>query len=433
MTRTISVDHLARVEGHGGIKVFLEGDEVRTVDFDVFEGIRLLEGLVRGRTAEDVTGIVSRICAICSHGHSITSLQALENALGVEVTSQTRMLRDLAYQGANIESHALHVFVLALPDLLGHPSVISLAGVNPGAVKLALRLKKLGNTIQEVVGGRAVHPVNYVIGGFGRLPAADELIRLRQLLQDGLADCASALEILKKIEVPAFVSEAIRCAALIPTDKAFFFGNTVRLSGGEKSLQLPVSQYRALTNEYCVPHSHAKRSVYQGSSYMVGALARLTISGKLIGGMARKVLDELNLMLPSRNIVMNNIAQVVELVFSVERARELVDELLEKGVAPEGPVRYGIRACQGAAATEVPRGILFYSYELDARGRIAAADVITPTAQNLNHAEDQMKAAVRQGIQAGASEDVLRQRLEIVARAYDPCISCSVHVIRGQR
>ena len=171
MTRTISVDHLARVEGHGGITVVLEGNEVKKVDYNIFEGIRLFEGLVRGRAVEDVTQICSRICAICSHGHSITSLQALENALGITVTPQTRKLRDLAYQGANIESHSLHVFVLALPDLMGHPSAISLAAVAPDAVKLALRLKKLGNTVQEVLGGRAIHPTARPCSGWG-LPAA---------------------------------------------------------------------------------------------------------------------------------------------------------------------------------------------------------------------------------------------------------------------
>ena len=430
MTRTITVDHLARVEGHGGIQVHLDGEEVRTVDFEVFEGIRLLEGLVRGRSAEDVTAIVSRICAICSHGHSITSIHALENALEVEVTSQTRMLRDLAYHGANIESHALHFFVLALPDFLGHPGVISLAGTNPAAVKLALRLKKLGNTIQELIGGRAVHPVNYVIGGFGKVPSMDDLVALKKVLLSGLEDCAVALEFLKQVEVPAFVSEPIRCAALLPKDRAFFFGDSVQISDGGRLLQLPVRQYRSLTNEYCVPHSHAKRSLYEGRSYLVGALARLTINGETIEGLARHAWNELRLDIPSSNIVMNNIAQVVEMIFSVERALGLVNELLDAGIAQEAPVPYSMRACQGAAATEVPRGILFYSYELDAQGRVAAADVITPTAQNLTHAEDQMKAAVRQGTRAGASDDVLRQRLEIVARAYDPCISCSVHVIR---
>jgi len=430
MTRTITVNHLARVEGHGGIKVVLDGDQVTTVDFDVFEGIRLLEGLVRGRSAEDVTGIVSRICAICSHGHSITSLLALETALEVQVTPQTRKLRDLAYQGANIESHALHVFALALPDLVGHPSVISLAAVNPEAVALALRLKKLGNSIQEVMGGRAVHPVNYVIGGFGKVPSVEELLGLKKQIAAGLEDCGRALEILKSIQIPEFVNEPIKCAALVPEDEAFFFGKTVQVCDAEKTIDLSVSAYRALTNEYCVPHSHAKRSTHEGRSYMVGALPRLTINGGRIGGMARKAWEEIRLSLPSTNIVMNNMAQAVEMIFSVERAMALVDELLAAGLAVEAPAPYKIRAGRGAAATEVPRGILFYEYELDGEGRIAAADVITPTAQNLDHAEDQMRAAVQQGARAGASEDVLRHRLEIVARAYDPCISCSVHVIR---
>ncbi len=430
MTRTITVDHLTRVEGHGGITVHLDGDKIGEVELNVFEGIRLFEGLVHGRHMEDATGIVSRICAICSHGHSITSLRALEDALGVEVSAQTRKLRDLAFQGANIESHALHVFVLALPDLLDHPSVISLAGVAPGTVALALRLKKLGNTIQEIVGGRAVHPMNYVIGGFGKVPAIDDLVSLKAELGRGLDDCKLALEALLKVEVPAFAEEPILCAALEPEDEAFFFGRTIRVGDSRKPARIPVAEYRKLTNEHCVAHSHAKRSAYEGKSYMVGALARLTLNGDRIGGLARTAWDELGLTLPSANIVMNNVAQAVEMVFSVERALAIVNELLEQGVAQEEPAAYRARACRGAAATEVPRGTLFYSYELDARGYVAAADVITPTAQNLSHAESQLRAAVNSGLGSGASDDILKRRLEIVARAYDPCISCSVHLIR---
>jgi sulfhydrogenase subunit alpha len=430
MTRTITIDHLARVEGHGGIKVVLDGDHVSQVEFNVFEGIRLFEGLVRGRSLEDVTAIVSRICAICSHGHSITSLQALENALEIIVTPQTRKLRDLAYQGANIESHALHVFVLALPDLLGHPSVISLAKAHPEAVTIALRLKKLGNTIQEVIGGRAVHPVNYVIGGFGKVPSTDDLLLLQQELTSRVADCERILEILRGVKVPDFVCAPIRCAALVPRDEAFFFGDDIELSDSGADKRIPVREYRTLTNEYLVPHSHAKRSAHDHRSYMVGAMARLTISGQRIGGMARRAWEELGLKLPATNILMNNIAQVVEMIYSLEHALGLVSELLDAGVIPETPPPYRIRAGQGTAATEVPRGILFYSYELDTEGRVAAADVITPTAQNLNHIEDQMKAAVLQGAKDGASDGLLEQRLAIIARAYDPCISCSVHLAR---
>ena len=430
MTRTISVDHLARVEGHGGVTVLLEGNDVSKVEFNIFEGIRLFEGLVRGRSMEDVTGIVSRICAICSHGHSITSLHALENALGVEVSAQTRKLRDLAYQGANIESHALHFFVLALPDFVGHPSVISLAGVAPGTVALALRLKKLGNTIQEVIGGRAVHPVNYVIGGFGKVPSTDDLVSLKQKLSAGLEDCKRALEALQGVEIPKFADTPIRCAAIEPEDEAFFFGKTMLIAENGKLARIPVADYRKLTNERCVGYSHAKRSACDGRSYMVGALPRLTLNGGRIGGVARKAWESLGFAVPSTNIVMNNVAQVIEMVFSVERSLAIIDELLDAGVGQEAPAIYQAHACSGAAATEVPRGTLFYSYELDESGRIAAADVITPTAQNLNHAEDQMRAAVRSGLDSGASDDQLQRRLEIVARAYDPCISCSVHVIR---
>jgi sulfhydrogenase subunit alpha len=430
MTRTITVDHLARVEGHGGLRVVLDGNEISQVEFDVFEGIRLLEGLVRGRSLEDVTGIVSRICAICSHGHSITSLQALENALEIEVTPQTRKLRDLAYQGANIESHALHVFVLALPDLLGHPSVISLAGANPEAVTIALRLKKLGNTIQEVIGGRAVHPVNYVLGGFGKAPATDDLLRLQEDLIGRREDCKRVLEILRDVQVPEFAREPIRCAALVPQDEAFFFGENIALSDAAADRRIPVREYRSLTNEYLVPHSHAKRSSHDRRSYMVGALARLTINGQRIGGMARTAWEELGLTVPSTNILMNNIAQVVEMIYSIERALYLVLDLLETGINQETPPPYRVRACQGAAATEVPRGILFYAYEVDAEGRVASADVITPTAQNLTNVEDQMRAAVRQGSAAGIADDALGHRLAVIARAYDPCISCSVHMMR---
>jgi len=426
MSRTIVVEHLARIEGHAGITVVLGNDRVERVEFNVVEGIRLFEGLVCGRHCVDVPGIVSRICAICSHGHTITALSAIERALGMTVSAQTRTLRDLAFQGASIESHALHVFCLALPDLLGHPSVVSLAGANPAAVGMALRLKKLGNTIQEIVGGRAVHPVNYVLGGFGRLPSTDDLLLLKAALEAGLNDCAAALALLCTVAVPAFVNEPIRCAALVPKDEAFFFGDTVRLSDG---FEVPVDQYLTLTNEQAVAHSHAKVSLHQGRSFMVGALARLTLHGDRIQGAARQAWNAIGLTLPSTNIVANNLAQFVELVYSVEHALEIVTTLLARGLAHEPPVPVAIRAGEGAAATEVPRGTLFHHYVLDADGCVVAADVITPTAQNFSNVEDQLRAAVRDG--RGESDEVLRSRLEIVARAYDPCVSCSVHAIRA--
>jgi sulfhydrogenase subunit alpha len=346
--------------------------------------------------------------------------------MGVPVSGQTARMRELAYHGSAIESHALHVFCLALPDLLGHPSVITLAGVNREAVAMALRLKKLGNTIQEVVGGRAVHPVNYVIGGFGRLPSLDDLLRLRADLQAGLDDCERTAALLADVPIPNFVDEPIRCAALVPEGDSYFFGDTIRLSDGG---DIPVEEYRRLTNERVVPHSHAKHSRHDGRSYMVGALARLTVAGDRIGGRAREVWQAVGPALPCRNIVMNDLAQAIELVYSVERALALVNGFLADGIADERPTPYEVRPGRAAAASEVPRGTLFHYYEIDQAGRITAADVITPTAQNFANLEDQLRATVRDGVEA--SEDELRHRLEIVARAYDPCVSCSVHVIRA--
>jgi sulfhydrogenase subunit alpha len=427
MTRTITIEHLARIEGHAGINVVLDGSQIQRVELDVFEGIRLFEALLRGRSCFDVSGIVSRICAICSHGHTITALMAIEAALGIEVSPQTRRLRDLGFQGANIESHALHAFCLALPDFVGQPSVIGLAGEQPEAVATALRLKKLGNTIQEIVGGRAVHPVNYVIGGFGKLPSVDELLLLQESLEAGLGDCEKIVALLGGVAVPAFMDEPIRCAALVPEDDAFFFGRVVRLSDGPN---IPVDEYRTLTNEHTVAHSHAKHSSHDGRSFMVGALARLTLNGDRIGGRARQVWEQLGPAIPCRNIVMNTLAQVVELVYSIEHARDLVDSFLRSGLATEPPIAYRVRAGAGTAAAEVPRGTLYHHYELDSIGQVVAADVITPTAQNVANAEDQLRAAVRDAVDV--DEATLRHRLEMVARAYDPCVSCSVHVMRAR-
>jgi sulfhydrogenase subunit alpha len=425
MSRTIVVDHLGRIEGHAGITVVLGDAQVERVEFDVDEGIRLFEGMLRGRHFMEVPALVSRICAICSHGHAITAAEALERALGAVLPARVRTLRDLAWQGGIIESHALHVFCLALPDFLGHPSVISLAGVNPDAVALALRLKKLGNLIQEIVGGRAVHPVNYIVGGFGRFPASDDLVRLKDALQVGLADCDAAVALLSTIPVPDFVHEPIRCAALVPEDSAFFFGRTVRLSDG---FVIPVDEYRSLTNERTVTHSHAKHSMHDGRSFMVGALARLTLNGDRIGGGARAAWTTLGLETPSTNIVANSVAQFVELVYAVEHALELVTGMLDRGFEGQPAVRCEPRAGQGTAATEVPRGTLFHHYELDANGTVVAADVVTPTAENYGSLEDQLRATVRDG--PGVTDQELTRRLEIVARAYDPCVSCSVHAVR---
>lgn len=428
---TIRVEHLARVEGHGGITVELDNGSIRRVEFDIFEGVRLLETLVAGRDCEEISPVLSRICAICSASHALTSLKATEAALGIEVTPQTRLLRELLLRGENIQSHALHFFCLALPDYLGYPSILGLAAERPADVELGLRLKKLGNLIQETIGGRAIHPVNAVLGGFARVPAPEQLVTLRHALERAQADVDAAVELAASLPALAVGRSPTAYAAAVPADSYGYYGAdcAVLLEDGRRRVFAP-AEYTLLTNERPVPHSHARYSSFDGRPFMVGALARLAIHADKLGARASRALQRLGLELPGQDPLDNNKAQIVELVEDVDFALHVVDELLERGLRREPPAPFQRRSGQGVAFTEAPRGLLVHSYVYDEQGRLVSADVITPTAINAASIEDRFRALVAQA--NGWPADELAQRLSVVARAYDPCLSCSVHLIQAR-
>ncbi|MDZ7295161.1 MAG: Ni/Fe hydrogenase subunit alpha [candidate division KSB1 bacterium] len=425
MTTSIVVDHLCRIEGHGGITVEVKNGKATRVQMDILEGTRFFEALIKGRNYTEVPGIVSRICSICSGVHTIASQLAVEDAFGVQVSRQTKLLRDLFLQGGNIESHALHVFCLALPDYLGYSGAIAMAADHPDKVKMGLELKKIGNVIQEVVGGRAVHPVNTVVGGFGKVPSAQELAALREKLISGLALAEKAVDFMATLEAPRFTESPTVYAALRPADGSFsLLGEEICLSTGES---FPIRDYRKVCNEFVVPHSHSKHSKFDGRPFMVGALARLMINGKALRGKAREAAERLGLTSFTENIFHNNTAQVVELVYSLEHSIALIDELLRDGLQAEKPAAVKVKAGHGTGAAEAPRGILYHSYRFDERGRLEWADVIAPTSQNAANIEKDMRVAVER--LAGEPKEVLAHKLEMVARAYDPCLSCSVHLV----
>lgn len=429
MSRTIRIEHLARVEGHGGVTVELDGNEVQSVHFDVFEGTRLLEGLVKGRSYEDISPVLSRICAICSTAHTLTSLKATESAFGVHVSHQTEILRDLMSLGESIESHALHLFLLALPDYLNYPSALAMAADHRDAVQLGLRLKKLGNSIQETIGGRAVHPVNAVLGGFGRVPSTEQLIELRRDLLQAVADSDTAAGIFAGLPPAEFCSSEITFAALrAPDTYGYYAGDHVSFQNGGTIAEMHCSGYRQFTNELPVAHSHAKHSSYRGRPYMVGALARLSVNSSKLTSRATAAAAKLGLTVPSRNPMDNNKAQAVELVNDVDRALGIVESLLGNGIQIETPVPVTPRSGSGTAVTEAPRGLLIHSYTYASDGKIAAADVITPTALNAASIEDHLRLAA--GNVLAEEDERVTRALEMIVRAYDPCISCSVHLIR---
>ena len=423
--RRIEIEHLCRVEGFGGVYVELDGDQIREVRVNVMEGPRMFEAVVLGRRFDEIPPIVTRICAICSAIHCVTSTMAVENALGVQVTEQTRLLRELLVHGGNIESHALHIFCLALPDFLGYNSVIEMAADHPDAVAKALRLKKLGNTIQERIGGRMVHQTNVALGGFGRLPDEDELRELRGLLEKGLVEAMEMMELLSTVQVPDYPTSPTLYAALEPEDGFGYFGDKIALSTGER---FDVSDYKAVCNERVVPYSHAKHSRFNGRPFMVGSLARVMINGDKLTGKALEAMEMFGLDKPCENILMNNLAQGVELVQSIERSLEIVDNFLKDGIRDEEPVPVEPKSGKGTAAGEAPRGTLYHSYEFDENGRAVSADIITPTAQNYANMEKDVRASLERI--KGESDEEIKFKINMVIRAYDPCISCSVHLVR---
>ncbi len=430
MRRLTLVDELARVEGNGGITVELEGDEIRDIHFDIFEGPRAIERILQGRPAQDVAGIVSRICAICAGVHYLTSIKATEAAFGTRVTETTELLRDLFVRAGNIESHALHVFMLAAPVYLGYPGATAMAAEYPVEVKLALRMKKLGNTLQEIVGGRAIHPVNPVLGGFGRVPQAADLLSAREELLWAIDSLPAAVDFVASLPATEVCNADNAYAALVmPGRYGYFAGDeieVVRANG--KRERMSGNDYRGLTNEHVVAHSFAKHSAFEGQPFAVGALSRLMVNRSLVTGPGHTALKRLGLHLPSHTPLDNNLAQAVELGMDLELALETIDHLLDGALVPQAPVAIQPRAGTGTGVTEAPRGILVHSYSYDEDGRIVAADVITPTAMNASSIERHFQVAVSQ--HGSGTDAALTKKLEMIVRAYDPCISCSVHLVR---
>ena len=425
MQKSIVINHICRVEGHGGITVNIEGGKVTEVNMAIFEGPRFFEPLVVGRAYDEIAPILMRICAICSASHTVASLMAVENALGITVSPQTHLLRELLLHGGNIESHALHLFCLAIPDFLNYPSAIALASTHPQEVKMGLELKKLGNTIQESIGGRAIHPVNAVVGGFGKLPTQEKLLDLKENLKTGLQQSIAAVDLVSSLQVPDFCTSPNIYAALLSDGPGYsLLGDKIALSTGETK---KVGAYKEVCCEKVVAHSHAKQSWFHGKPFAVGALARIAINGDRLYGEAKKAKEKLGLNEVLENLLYNNAAQAVEIIYSIERSIEIIDELLEAGIKQKEPVQVKFKSGTGTAAVEAPRGTLYHSYSFDEAGRLTQADVITPTAQNQANIEKDLRVSAEKLIDEPKAS--LRSKLEMVVRAYDPCISCAVHLV----
>jgi sulfhydrogenase subunit alpha len=418
----VNVHHLTRVEGHGDIVVEVENGEVKKCRFEVVEAPRFFEAFVRGRPYYEINHITSRICGICSVGHSTASVRATEKALGVELSEQAILLRKLIFHGEIMDSHILHTYYLVAPDFLGAPSVIPLVNTHRDVVLRALRMKKLAGDLCAMIGGRHTHPCALVVGGFTHTPTERELREMQGRLIEARADADETVALFAALPWPDFTRETEYVCLRKPDEYAFIDGEIVTSDG----FTYPIEDYRKVTNEWCVPFSTAKWAKHNRESYMVGALARVNNNYGQLLPKAKEAAAKLGLQPICYNPYLNSAAQVVEIVHCVEDSIRLIDELLTRGLQDEKPAVPARLSGEGAGSCDVPRGILFHNYVYE-DGVCISANCIIPTNQNWANVNADMQALLPQILDK--PEDEIRKAMEMLVRAYDPCISCSTHVL----
>lgn len=405
------IDILTRVEGHATVELIREGERVVDARLNIHESPRLFEALFIGRRFDEIADIACRICSICSTVHKVAALQAVEQAMGITISRQTGLLRELAVQGGQIESHALHIFCLALPDYLGMSGFQELATREPEKLQMGLRIKKVGNMIQEIVGGRAIHPFNLLVGGVGRVPDDDQLRFLGEQLENIVDDVAASIACIFSLDdiLPPLAQSSF-CA--VSGGPALFGDRLVTTSGMTIAKECAAVWF----NERVEPHSHAKVSHFnETETYMVGPLARLMV--EMPARYASHFADA--------TIRASIKARIIELQAAVERSHVLIGQLREISLKIEQPIKTVPIEGEGTSLVEAPRGVLLHSYRFDAQGICRAANIITPTAINQRAIAASLHELIVE--MDGADYDQIKTAAEILVRCYDPCISCSVH------
>ncbi len=420
--KNIEVPALARVEGEGGLFIGLQDGKAVQVRLDIYEPPRFFEGFLIDRFLQEVPDITARICGICPVAYQMSSVMALESALGITVDPPVRSLRRLMYCGEYIESHALHIYLLQAPDLLGKESALELAEVAPEVVKDALRLKKIGNDLLKAIGGRSVHPVSVCVGGFYQWPAAEKLKALLPDLEWGLEAAKSCAAWAATLPYPDLEID-YESVALHRSDEYAVVDGEIWSSRGRK---LSISEFETAYMEEHVPHSNALHGhTTEGSTYLVGPLARINLNYEQLNPAAREALRATGIELPLKNPYKALIARAIELVHYYEEAIKLIN-----GYDPHGPAHLELRlkAGEGAGATEAPRGLLFHRYRIDDHGLVKFARITPPTAQNLPRIEADLMELAPRIISMPEAEATLTA--EHLVRSYDPCISCATHFLK---
>jgi len=427
-TLDVRVDYVTRVEGHGNIVVRVEDGELVDCKFEVIESPRFFEAMLRGRSWKDAMFLTTRICGICACGHGTASLKATEDAMGIELSEQTLKLRKIVLHAEQLQSHWLHIYFLVAPDFFGAPSVIPLAKTHTDVVLRAMRLKRLANYVCEVLVGRHVHPISMVPGGYMKLPSVRTLKELRGHIASHEPDVWATVDLYATLKLPEFERETEYESLTDPTEYAFY-GGDLMTSDGDRA---DVHDYKKIIHESIVQHSSAKHVKNRRQSLMVGSLARFNNNSKQLHPKATEAAAKVGLKAPNYNTFHNNTAQVIESVHCYYEVLRLMDELIASGIEDEKPPMQWPKGRKGSGVglTEVPRGTLVHHYEYDEKGVVTSANLIIPTNQNLANIEADFRAYVPQLMSEGRSQPEIAHALEMLVRAYDPCISCSTHLVK---
>lgn len=422
----IRLEYVTRVEGHGNIVMDVKNGKILSVQWQVSEAPRFFEMMMVGRYYHELSHIASRICGICSIAHALASLKAVENALNVEISNQTMLLRKLAKNAENIQSHILHVGYLVAPDLFGVGSIFPLIKMHKDAVLKIIEIHRLSNELSDLICGRTTHPITMVVGGFTKIPTEKELAKFKSRLyraKDTIRNIADI--VLSNIDkLPNFSRETEYIGLISKDEYALYDGVIGSTDTGEHKIE----DYASITQEFVVPHSTAKHARHNRSSYMVGALARFNLNSSKLLPLGQEIADKFDLKAPCFNPFMNNVAQLVEIAHCIEDSIHIIDKLLDTGLKEEEKVEVEVKAGRGIGAVEAPRGLLIHDYTFDDNGKCVKANCVVPT--NQNHENIQKDLETFAPTLLDKSKEEIEHNLEMLVRAYDPCISCSTHYLK---
>ena len=424
--RTINVDYLARVEGEGAFHVKIKGNDVEEVQLKIFEPPRFFEGFLEGRDFSEAPDITARICGICPVAYQTSSINAMENALNVRVPEYLHQLRRLLYCGEWIESHTLHIYMLHAPDFLRYPDAIQMAKDHPDAVKRGLRLKKAGNEIVRVLGGREIHPINVKVGGFYQLPKKSELLHLTETLKGARDDARETVAWVNKFSFPS-LDRSYECVSMTyPTEYPMARGTIISTSG----LNIRVEEYENHFEEIHLAQSTSLYSkMHPNTTYLLGPMARFNLNRKQLSPIVKDAASAIGFEEICRNPFRSIIIRALEVLYACDEALRIIDAYDSENLPPSVDMKG--RAGIGCGVSEAPRGLLYHRYTLNEEGRIVNAKIAAPTSQNQKVIEEDLFDFVKMNLPLSDKE--LTYRCEQSIRNYDPCISCSTHFLRLDR